>query len=187
LTGDGISVSTLSVDTSTSGSFSSTRSPSFFSQRVTVPSVTLSPRAGILTGSGIVGFSFVAWQRGSVVNVQRLTGQGEVRLADRLALGRVHVDELSHIGGERLPVVDELSLADQLAHPAADHVQPDHRAVGQPYQFDHALRLEDVALEVATEVVDVGLDLVGAVPLAGTQLGEADRRDLRVAVGHPRD
>ena len=44
--GDGISVSTLSVDTSSSGSSASTRSPSAFSQRVTVPSVTLSPSAG---------------------------------------------------------------------------------------------------------------------------------------------
>ncbi|OBG51853.1 hypothetical protein A5670_21155 [Mycolicibacterium fortuitum] len=47
--GDGISVSTLSVDTSSSGSSSSTVSPSCLSQRVTVPSVTLSPSAGIWT------------------------------------------------------------------------------------------------------------------------------------------
>ena len=50
-TGDGISVSTLSVETSSSGSSTSTRSPTFFSQRVTVPSVTLSPSAGRLTDS----------------------------------------------------------------------------------------------------------------------------------------
>ena len=49
--GDGISVSTLSVDTSSSGSSTSTRSPTFLSQRVTVPSVTLSPSAGRLTDS----------------------------------------------------------------------------------------------------------------------------------------
>src|SRR6185312_369073 len=48
-TGDGISVSTLSVDTSTSGSSTSTLSPTFFSQRVTVPSVTDSPSSGIFT------------------------------------------------------------------------------------------------------------------------------------------
>ncbi len=47
--GDGISVSTLSVDTSSSGSSTSTVSPSCLSQRVTVPSVTLSPSAGIWT------------------------------------------------------------------------------------------------------------------------------------------
>jgi hypothetical protein len=47
--GEGISVSTLSVDTSTKGSSTSTVSPSCLSQRVTVPSVTLSPSAGIST------------------------------------------------------------------------------------------------------------------------------------------
>jgi hypothetical protein len=50
-TGDGISVSTLSVDTSTRGSSTFTLSPTFFSQRVTVPSVTDSPRAGSTTDS----------------------------------------------------------------------------------------------------------------------------------------
>ena len=48
-TGEGISVSTLSVETSSSGSSIATVSPSALSQRVTVPSVTLSPSAGIVT------------------------------------------------------------------------------------------------------------------------------------------
>ena len=48
-TGEGISVSTLSVETSSSGSSTATMSPSFFNQRVTVPSVTDSPSAGIVT------------------------------------------------------------------------------------------------------------------------------------------
>ena len=47
--GDGISVSTLSVEISSSGSSTSTVSPTFFSQRVTVPSVTDSPSAGSCT------------------------------------------------------------------------------------------------------------------------------------------
>ena len=47
--GEGISVSTLSVETSSSASSAVTRSPTFFSQRVTVPSVTDSPSAGIVT------------------------------------------------------------------------------------------------------------------------------------------
>ncbi len=49
-TGEGISVSTLSVETSSSGSSTATSSPTCFSQRVTVPSVTDSPRAGRVTG-----------------------------------------------------------------------------------------------------------------------------------------
>ena len=47
--GEGISVSTLSVETSRSGSSTLIASPTFLSQRVTVPSVTDSPRAGIVT------------------------------------------------------------------------------------------------------------------------------------------
>jgi hypothetical protein len=42
--GEGISVSTLSVETSSSGSSTATVSPTCLSQRVTVPSVTDSPR-----------------------------------------------------------------------------------------------------------------------------------------------
>ena len=49
-TGDGISVSTLSVETSSSASSAATESPMAFNQRVTVPSVTLSPSAGSTTG-----------------------------------------------------------------------------------------------------------------------------------------
>jgi hypothetical protein len=51
--GAGISVSTLSVETSSSGSSAWTSSPSCLSQRVTVPSDTLSPRRGIVTETGM--------------------------------------------------------------------------------------------------------------------------------------
>ena len=48
--GEGTSVSTLSVETSSSGSSTSTVSPTAFSQRVTVASVTDSPIAGSVIG-----------------------------------------------------------------------------------------------------------------------------------------
>ena len=48
-TGAGISVSTLSVETSTRASSASIVSPTSFSQRLMVPSVTDSPRAGSVT------------------------------------------------------------------------------------------------------------------------------------------
>src|SRR5690242_12674305 len=110
--GDGISVSTLSVDTSSSGSSTSTRSPSFFSQRVTVPSVTLSPSCGMDTETDMV----LATPRGGFwgksrklrVYVQRLAGQREMRLADRLRLGGVGVDELGHVRWPGVPVVDQM-------------------------------------------------------------------------------
>src|SRR5690606_22200314 len=46
---EGISVSTLSVETSSSGSSTATSSPTCLSHRVTVPSVTDSPSAGRVT------------------------------------------------------------------------------------------------------------------------------------------
>ena len=51
--GAGISVSTLSVETSTRGSSARTSSPTCLSQRVTVPSVTLSPSCGMVTVTDI--------------------------------------------------------------------------------------------------------------------------------------
>ena len=52
--GEGTSESTLSVETSSKGSSTATWSPTFFSQRETVPSVTDSPRAGISMSCAII-------------------------------------------------------------------------------------------------------------------------------------
>src|SRR5690242_16168638 len=109
--GDGISVSTLSVETSSKGSSSSTRSPSCLSQRVTVPSVTLSPSRGMVTDTGMLRTPSVS----SVVSVQGLAGQGQVSLTQRLVLRRVGVDQLRHLGREGFPVHDKLRLTDLLA------------------------------------------------------------------------
>ena len=127
-TGEGISVSTLSVETSSSGSSTSTRSPTFFSQRVTVPSVTDSPRAGMVTRSDMT-CSLLFPVSGSSVCVQGLTRQGQVCLAERLVLCGVRVDETGDVLRVRLPVHDELCLADLLAHPGADHVDADDGSV----------------------------------------------------------
>ena len=56
LTGDGTSESTLSVDTSKSGSSSATESPTSLNHFVIVPSVTVSPSWGIVM-SAICGSS----------------------------------------------------------------------------------------------------------------------------------
>src|SRR5688572_20330574 len=178
--GDGISVSTLSVETSSNGSSASTWSPSCFNQRVTVPSVTLSPSRGMVTDTGISSSLLLT------VDVQRLAGQREVRLAEGLRLGGVAVDQGGDVGRVRLPVVDQLRLADEFADPAADHVDADHRSLGRAHQLDEALRLEDLALPVAGQVVAEHLDLV-AVLLLGLRLGEPHGGDLGVAVGDPRD
>ena len=66
------------------------------------------------------------------------------------------------LAGQRLPVVDQLSLGDQLADPFADDVHAEHRAVHLGDQLDRALGVEDGAAAVAGQVVGDGLDLVGA-------------------------
>src|SRR5690606_14707331 len=194
--GEGISVSTLSVDTSSSGSSTSTRSPSCLSHRVTVPSVTLSPRAGIWTEKAIsgrssssCGFGVLLGRAGSAVAVERLAGEREVRFPERLVLGGVSVHECGDVLCLGVPVVDELGLADELADAGADHVDADdraRRALGARLdELDGALGLEDLALAVAREVVHERLDV--AVLLPRLRLGEADRGDLRLAVGDARD
>jgi hypothetical protein len=50
-TGDGTSVSTLSVDTSNNGSSAATVSPTFLNHCVMVPSVTVSPSCGSVTSA----------------------------------------------------------------------------------------------------------------------------------------
>src|SRR5215510_5871215 len=97
----------------------------------------------------------------SAVDVQRLARQREMCLADRLGLGGVRVDERSDLDGHRFPVVDQLGLGDELADPGADHVDAEYRTVLFRYELDRALRLEDLALAVATEVVGQCGDLVG--------------------------
>ena len=64
-TGEGISVSTLSVETSSKASSTATESPIFFNQRVTVPSLTLSPNAGIVMT--VPAFEAATWAAGGGV------------------------------------------------------------------------------------------------------------------------
>ena len=75
-TGDGISVSTLSVETSSNGSSTAIESPSFLSQRVTVPSVTDSPSAGMVTENVIYFSTLLLTMFKLSVGMQWLTGQG---------------------------------------------------------------------------------------------------------------
>ncbi|CAB4930079.1 unannotated protein [freshwater metagenome] len=80
-TGDGISVSTLSVETSKSASSIATVSPTFLSQRVTVPSETDSPNAGIATTvpdceAGATGVGAGAATTGAATTGAATTGAG---------------------------------------------------------------------------------------------------------------
>jgi hypothetical protein len=62
LAGAGTSESTLSLSTSSSGSYSSTRSPTCFSHAPTVPSTTLSPSWGMMTSVAMKSPRFVVMQ-----------------------------------------------------------------------------------------------------------------------------
>ena len=74
-TGDGISVSTLSVDTSSKASSTAIESPTFLSQRVTVPSLTLSPKAGIvITVPAVVAATTGAATTGAATTGAATTG-----------------------------------------------------------------------------------------------------------------
>ena len=118
--------------------------------------------------------------------VKWLTGQSQVGFAQRFVLGGVGVDQRSDIFCMGLPAVDQLRFADQFANPIADQVDPQHGTVLDRDQFDEALRLQDLALAVAAQIVGERLDLV-SVDLARLSLIEADRSNLWVGVGDPRD
>src|SRR6202020_2090024 len=75
--GDGTSESTLSVDTSNSGSSLATCSPTDFNHLVTVPSVTVSPSCGMVTSG----------------NVKPPSGQSQHRLAECLRQPWVRLHE----------------------------------------------------------------------------------------------
>jgi hypothetical protein len=89
--------------------------------------------------------------------MQGLAGQCEMRLADDLGLGRVRVDQLGHIRGFGVPVIDQLALGDELANPAAHQVDAEHAprpgAIGFGDDLGRPLRLQDDALAVAAQRV----------------------------------
>src|SRR5829696_8868441 len=182
-TGDGTSVSTLSVDTSNRGSSASTRSPSCLIHRVIVPSVIDSPSSGILTGVAI-DHRLPGLLAGSEL-VEAASGERHVGLADGFGQGRVGVDELGDVDRQGLPVVDQHRLGDQVGDPGPDQVDPEHRAVLGGNDLDHAPQAVDQALGggVERELVDDHLVAL----LLGLGLGQADRRHLGGGEGDPRD
>src|SRR5215218_8039457 len=143
-TGEGTSVSTLSVEISNRGSSASTWSPSCLSQRVIVPSVIDSPSSGILIGVAI-GHRLPGLLAGSEL-VEAASGKRHVGLADGFGQGRVGVDELGDVDRQGLPVVDQHRLGDQVGDPGPDQVDPEHRAVLGGNDLDHAPQAVDQAL-----------------------------------------
>src|ERR671911_2366547 len=185
LTGDGTSESTLSVDTSKSGSSSATCSPICLNHLVIVPSVTVSPSWGIwmsAIGPGPFGDDFSG-------SVEAATGHVEDRVAEQLGEGGMRLDERGDLVDRRLPVDGQVALAELLGHPRSDHVHPDDLA-GAPVG---ALDGDD--LHQALLVTDDLGPAVGAVAvlrghdvepgLLGRLLRVAGERHLGLAVDAP--
>src|SRR5262252_6841180 len=94
------------------------------------------------------------------MEMQWFASECEVRLADRLGLGRVRVNKLRYLGRQRLPVVDELAFGDELADPGTDQVDAEHRAAARGgNHLCRACGLQDHALSVGAQVVDELRDL----------------------------
>src|SRR5207344_2915186 len=100
-----------------------------------------------------------------------------MRFADRLRLGGMGMDELGHVRGLGVPVVDELGLGDELADPAAGDVYADHAGgavlLGHRDYLSRALGLQDHATAGAADVL-VERDRLQAA-LGGVRGGEGDR------------
>src|SRR5450755_5035212 len=86
LKGDGISDATLSVSTSSSGSYLTIASPFFLSQRPTVPSVTVSPSCGMVTcanAANLLKRREIAHRRGDALRAWHECVFVDLRIAHR--------------------------------------------------------------------------------------------------------
>ena len=118
--GLGTSESTLSVDTSNSGSSNSTSSPTCLNTLPITPSVTDSPNLGRVTTHVSSDISIASR---AVSAVQRPAGECNHRLADCFGEAWVSVDEGADVGRQRLPVDRQVALVEQLTCPGPDQVQ----------------------------------------------------------------
>ena len=116
----------------------------------------------------------------SGMSMQRFARQSEVSLAQCLVLSGVCVDQLGHLFGQCLPVVDQLGLAHLLTHPGTHHMDTDDRTAIGSDQFHKTGGPQDLGLAVAAEVVFVGGHLGELLP--SLRLGETEA-DFEVTAG----
>src|SRR5438034_6008768 len=174
--GAGTSESTLSVETSKSGSSASTWSPTLFSQRVIVPSVTVSPSCGI----------WMSTRGPPSSGVQAATGERERGLAEQLTQRRVGMDERPDLGRARLPVDREVALLQQLGRPRSGDVHAENRPVAFGDDLHEPVGLaDDERPAVPAEALHLRHDV--EAELACVLLGVPGERDLGMAVDAPRD
>src|ERR1035438_10063268 len=147
--GDGISVSTLSVEISNSGSSRSTWSPGFFSHLVSVPSTMLSPIWGITTSVMCnplyLAIKYAAEMRGQALRNRRPRGAASQLRHGSHGLGeaaRNNILKIAQVGRD----VERETVR---SHPSADvHADggdfalahPDARQFGNTAGLDAAIR-----------------------------------------------
>src|SRR4051794_32160652 len=149
LTGEGTSASTLSVETSTSGSSASTWSPSCFSHVRTVPSVTDSPIAGMVT-CVVVSTAMRSTERSTLSAL--LThefirpDEGPDGADDGHRDGEPQRDDPAPQGDQRGETHGDPAEAVGHAEDELQGVQPRHQPHGQKHHIDGRMR-ERGALE----------------------------------------
>src|SRR5579884_3453915 len=97
-----------------------TWSPTCFSHRVTVPSVTVSPSCGMVMSTA----ALLGWEASAV---QAATGQRQGGLAEDFRQRRVRVHEGGDLFGQRLPVDGQVPLGQQLGGPRPGDVDAEDR------------------------------------------------------------
>src|SRR6478736_7210809 len=137
--GLGISESTLSVDTSNSGSSNSTASPTCLSQLVSSPSVTVSPNLGMVTNHSSFDILDLPQFGVNFSAVQRTAGEGDHGFADGLGEARVCVNQPADVTGQGLPVHRQVTLVQQLTGPRADQMEAQDRTVLLGDNLDQAV------------------------------------------------
>src|SRR5438067_3889801 len=167
--GDGSSVSILSVEISTSGSSSLTYSPSCFSQRMIVPSTTLSPIFGSVT-------EVVTKPSRRSQRVQRAPRQREGGFAEGFRKRRVRVNQGGDLFRHRFPADRQHRLGHQLGHARADEVNTEHAPAFLGDDLAEPVRLQDDGLPDAGQLHGLRHDVEAF--LARLTLRHTHRSDL---------
>src|ERR1017187_5776894 len=160
--GEGISVSTLSVEISNNGSSRSTRSPRFLSHLVSVPSTMLSPIWGITT---------------SVISVLTFRGCEDGALEQHLTL-----ENAAEMGGQDLRNFPQRGAHAQLRHGSHRLGEPAGDDVLKIAQIRIHVQREAVGSHPAAEMHADGGDFAVAYPDPG-ELGDAPGLNAKLGQG----
>ena len=78
------------------------------------------------------------------MGVQGLASKGKVRFAERLVLRGMSVNQARDISGKRIPIGDQLGLADKLADAGTNHVDANNGPARLAYQLHKSTSPQDL-------------------------------------------